>query len=328
VIADAQLADAAGTAAPEFPEFDLHVPADRDALETAVATADVLLAQSGRVDGPLLERVRNLRLLLKIGRVYDNVDLPAVRGRALDFGLVPRKGPNCVAEHALTLILALSKDLVMAHRGVAEGAYRWRGLRPVLTSQRVMAFRWTEPVRLHEVSGKTLGCVGFGEIGCELSRRARVLGMRVLYTRRHRLPPAIEHHYGVDYRTLPELLEESDYACLAVPHTDETHHFVGMPELRRIGPRGYLVNVARGGVVDEEALVQALREGIIAGAGLDVFTYEPLPADSPLCGLDNVILTPHVGGGTGTNRVLELTAALTEVRTVLGGGALRCPIVP
>jgi phosphoglycerate dehydrogenase-like enzyme len=228
----------------------------------------------------------------------------------------------------MTLILALSKDLAIAHRAVAEGAYRWRGLRPFKTSQRVIAFRWMQPARLHEVAGKTLGCVGFGEINCELSQRARAMGMRVLYTRRRPMPAHLEARYQVQYRSLDALLEECDYACVAVPHTDDTERLIGAEELRRLGPNSYLVNVARGGIVDEEALIQALRDGTIAGAGLDVFAYEPLPTDSPLCRLDNVILTPHIGGGTGTSRELELGDALREVRAVLGGAPLSHPVVP
>jgi phosphoglycerate dehydrogenase-like enzyme len=184
-----------------------------------------------------------------------------------------------------------------------------------------------QPARLHEVVGKTLGCVGYGEIGCELSLRARAMGMRVLYTRRHPLPAHLEARYQVQYRPLPALLEECDYVCVAVPHTEETTHLIGAGELRLLGPQGYLVNVARGGVVDEDALIHALRDGVIAGAGLDVFTYEPLPDDSPLCSLDNVILTPHIGGGTGTTRDFELGEALREVRSVLGGAPLQHSVV-
>jgi phosphoglycerate dehydrogenase-like enzyme len=325
VVANAEFADAARAIGRDFPEFDLIVTGDSQALAEAAAGAVVIVTQTAPIGSDVLAQAVGLRLLVKMGRVYDHVDLDAVRARRVPFGLVPRKGPSCVAELALTLILSLSKDLIMAHRSVAEGAYRWRGLRPTKTSQRVIAFKWMQPVRLHEVAGKVLGCVGFGEINCELSLRARPLGMRVLYTRRRPLPPALEERYGVAYRPLRELLEQSDYVCVAVPHTDDTTHLIGADELRRLGPQGYLINVARGGVVDEEALVQALRDGTIAGAGLDVFTYEPLPADSPLCTLDNVILAPHIGGGTGTSREIELADALAEVRRVLNGAPLQYP---
>jgi lactate dehydrogenase-like 2-hydroxyacid dehydrogenase len=320
-VADAELAGAAQGLQHEFPELRMLTHGADPAAAAAIIT------QEARIGADLWEQAPAARLLLKLGRVYDHVDVDAVRARGARFGLVPRKGPNCVAELAMTLILALSKDLVMAHRAVAEGAYRWRGLRPVRTSQWVMAFRWTAPARLHEVRGKVLGCVGFGEIGCELALRAQALGMRVVYTRRHRLPPALEHRYGVEYRDLLHLFDESDYVCLAVPHTADTDRMIGAEHLRRLGPNGYLVNVARGGIVDEDALISALRDGTIAGAGLDVFTYEPLPADSPLCRLDNVILTPHIGGGSGTNRELELREALEEARRALSGAPLTHPVV-
>lgn len=326
LIANQEFAEAARTVRGDFPDFDLIVPADEVELRQAATRATAVVTMNAPIGADLLERAHGLWLLLKLGRVYDHVDLDAVRGRGVPLALVPRQGPNCVAELAMTLILALSKDLITAHRAVARGAYRWRGLRPVKTSQRVIAFRWMQPVNLHEIRGKTLGCVGFGEIGCELGLRAQAMGMRVLYTRRRPLPPALEARYGAAYRPLPDLLEQSDHVCVAVPHTDETDRLIGADELRRIGSTGYLVNVARGGVVDEDALIEALRDGVIAGAGLDVFTYEPLPADSPLCRLHNVILTPHIGGGTGTSRESELSDALAEVRRILDGGAPRDPV--
>ncbi|MGH2373089.1 MAG: 2-hydroxyacid dehydrogenase [Candidatus Methylomirabilaceae bacterium] len=324
LILDPELAEAAGR---NFPELEVIPSQDSETLPAAAARAVAIVTQSARVDMQLLAQARALRLLIKMGRVYDNVDLDSVRTRGVPFGLVPRKGPGCVAELALTLILALSKDLIAAHRDVGQGAYRRLGVQPAKTSQRVIAFRWMQPARLHEVRGKTLGCVGFGEIGCELSLRAQPLGMRVIYTRRRPLPARLEESYAVTYRPLLTLMEESDYVCVAAPHTEDTHHLIGAEHLRRLGPAGYLVNVARGGVVDEEALIDALRSGTIAGAGLDVFTYEPLPADSPLCTLENVILTPHIGGGTGTSREGELTETLREVTRVLNGGTLRHPIV-
>ncbi len=326
LILDPELAEAAPAAGRNFPELEVIPPQDPETLPAAAARAAAVVTQSARVDVHLLGQARALRLLIKMGRVYDNVDLDSVRARSVPFGLVPRKGPGCVAELALTLILALSKDLIAAHRDVVQGAYRRLGGQPVKTSQRVIAFRWMKPARLHEVRGKTLGCVGFGEIGCELSLRVQPLGMRVIYTRRRPLPAMLEESYAVTYRPLLTLMEESDYVCVAVPHTEDTHHLIGAEHLRRHGPAGCLVNVARGGVVDEEALIDALRSGTIAGAGLDVFTYEPLPADSPLCTLENVILTPHIGGGTGTSREGELTEALREVTRVLNGEPLRHPI--
>ncbi len=271
------------------------------------------------LDAGLVARLGGLRAVLKVGRSHHNIDVDAVRARGLAFGAVPRKGPNCVAELAMTFVLALSKDLLVSHESVAAGAYRYRGLKPERSAQWKMAFHWMRHTTLHEVTGKTLGIVGMGEIGIELARRAQAFGMTSHYTKRTPLSPELERRYGATYRELDALLAESDYVCLAVPHTDETEGMIGREQLGRMKESAFLVNVCRGGVVDEEALVEALRGRRIAGAGLDVFTYEPLPADSPLCSLDNVILTPHVGGGSGTNRVLELGAALDEMVRLLDG---------
>ncbi|MGH2404511.1 MAG: NAD(P)-dependent oxidoreductase, partial [bacterium] len=216
LVPDEEWAEAARSAGRDFPDLDVLTPGGNGTSSTAVSRAAAIVTQRTPVGTDLLTQAAELRVLLKLGRVYDHVDLDAVRARGVPFGMVPRKGPSCVAELALTLILALSKDLVTAHRDVASGAYRTRGIEPVKTSQRVIAFRWMQPARLHEVRGKTLGCVGFGEIGCELSLRARPLGMRVLYTRRRALPTPLEQTYDVAYRPLQALLEESDYVCVAV----------------------------------------------------------------------------------------------------------------
>jgi len=320
LVADSEYAAACGELAGRFPQFDLRCPAEDQAPATLATTqVSALVAQDAHVDRDLLTALPGLRAVLNLGRNYANIDAAAVRERGIPFGAVPRKGPNCVAELAMTLILALSKDLLISHRSVGEGAYRLRGLRPERSAQWKMAFHWMRHMRLHEVHGKVLGIVGMGEIGFELARRAVVMGMDVRYYKRRPLSPEVERATEVSYRPLSDLLRESDYVCLAVPHTAETERMIGAAELELMRPEAYLVNICRGGVVDEEALIAALSSGRLAGAGLDVFTYEPLPADSPLCRLDNVILTPHVGGGSGTTRPDELGVALEELTAMLAG---------
>lgn len=320
LIADAEYAATVPEVAPRFEDLEL-VCADESHSARVLAASGIegLITQVEPVDGALLEALPDLRVVLKMGRSYFNVDVGAVRGRGLTFGSVPRKGPNCVAELAMTLILALSKDLLVSHQAVASGAYRLRGLRPERSAQWKMAFHWMHNTRVHEVRGKTLGIVGMGEIGCELALRAHVMGMRNVYYKRSRLSTELEERFHATYRELNDLLGESDYVCLAVPHTPQTERMIGRDELALMKQDAFLVNICRGGVVDEDALIDALRDRQIGGAGLDVFTFEPLPADSPLCELDNVILTPHIGGGTGTNRALELGEALEEMQRVLAG---------
>jgi phosphogluconate 2-dehydrogenase len=201
----------------------------------------------------------------------------------------------------------------VAHAATVGGAYRDLGLEPTRTSERVHAFQWMKLSHLFEVHGKTLGIVGYGEIGTEVSKRARCFGMNVLYTKRRRLPQAIEQRLGVAWRELDALLAESDVVHLTLPLSSETEGLIGARELVLMKPTAYLVNTARGGLIDEEALADALRERRIAGAALDVFVEEPVPFDHPLLGLDNVIVTPHIGGGTGGARVNQMSDVLDNI---------------
>ncbi len=318
LLADAGYDAAAAALAADYPELNI-IALDAGDDVKALASGDVigLIADTATVDAALLEALPNLQAVLKLGRSYFNIDVEAVRQRGLSFGCVPRKGPNCVAELAMTLILSLSKDIIVSNEAVALGAYRYRGLKPELTAERKIAFHWMRNSRVHEVVGKTLGIIGMGEIGCELARRASVMGMRNLYYKRSRLSAELEGVFDATYAELDDLLRQSDFVCIATPHTAATERMIGAEQIALMKASAYIVNIARGGIVDEAALIEALQTDRIAGAGLDVFTYEPLPADSPLCSLDNVILCPHIGGGTGSNRNIELGAALAEMSRLL-----------
>ena len=320
LMADAGYEAAAADLAAEYPDLDV-LCADESMGALALASGEVagVIAGAAAVNEALLAALPNLRAVLKLGRSYYNIDVDAVRARNLTFACVPRKGPNCVAELALTLILALSKDLVISNESVTLGAYRYRGLKPEITAERKMAFHWMHNTRVHEVVGKTLGIIGMGEIGCELARRSSVMGMRNLYYKRSPLSAELEAAFDATYADLDELLAASDYVCVATPHTPETEGMIGAAQIAKMKESAFIVNIARGGIIDEGAMIEALSENRIAGAGLDVFTYEPLPAESPLCALENVILCPHIGGGTGTNRNIELGAALGEMSRILAG---------
>lgn len=320
LVADAQYAPYIADVAADFPDLRLLCPeAEGEARTPADGSVAGLIAQSSPVDAALLDALSGLKAVVKNGRNYQNIDADAVRARGLTFGLVPRKGPNCVAELAMTLILALSKDLLTSHRAVEQGAYRLRGMQPELTAERKFAFHWMRNVRVHEVVGKTLGIIGMGEIGAELARRAAAMGMEVIYHKRTPLSAELESRLEAAYSPLPDLIAASDYLCIALPHTPESDKLIAAPQLAAMKKSAYIVNIARGGIIDEEALIRALIGGEIAGAGLDVFAYEPLPASSPLCTLDNVILTPHIGGGSGTTRAAELGVAVAEMASILRG---------
>ena len=168
-----------------------------------------------------------------------------------------------------------------------------------------------------ELAGRTMGIIGFGKIGQTTARIAQAFGMKVLYyDMRAPLSSEFEQMIGAKHCTgLKELLEVSDFVSLHVPHTKETDKLLGKDEFRAMKPTAYVVNAARGGEIDEEALVWALKNGEIAGAGLDVFVEEPVPFEHPLLKLDNVVLSPHVGGGAGTGRAVlakELNRLIKE----------------
>jgi len=276
-------------------------------LAAAVSGAVVLITRNRPVDRSVLALAGSaLRAVVKLGRWPLGVDCEACAARGIQVETIPLSDCITVAEHAMALLLACARDLIRAHRGVVQGDYRKYGLSPQRTTERSFAFKWL-PVEPTEVYGKTLGIVGYGEIGREVSQRARAFGMKVLYHDVCPLPRDWEQRFGVEFRRLEELLRQADFVSLHVPHTPQTEKLIGEQELKLMKSTAYLINTCRGGVVDEEALVEALSRGDIAGAGLDVFVKEPLPHDHPLTKLENVILTCHIGGGSGSGR--QATAA-------------------
>ena len=289
---------------------------DTTASPDLLAGADVILTRSQPVDAATLAAAPNAKLIQKYGGRADRIDLDAAKSAGVPVALMPLSGCIAVAELAMTLILALSKELVVGHHATVDAAYQDLGIEPKLTSQRVIAFQWMGLRRIQEIRRKTLGIVGFGEIGTEIAKRARAFEMDVLYYKRDPLPAAMNESLGVKSASLDDLLAQSDFVSINVPHSDSTHRLIGARELALMKPSAYLINTCRGPVVDESALIEALQNNTIAGAGLDVFDYEPLPADSPLIDLartGNVILTPHIGGGTGGAREKQMRDVLDNI---------------
>ncbi len=293
--------------------FAAPPPGANDLPRDLLADAEAIVTRSRPVTAETIAASPHLKLVQKYGGRPDRLDLEAARQAGVAVAVMPLRGCIAVAELAMTLVLALSKQLIDAHQATVSGAYRDLGLEPKQTSQRVHAFQWMKLPRLQELSGQTLGIVGFGEIGTEVAKRARAFEMEVLYHKREPLPADIEQRLGVRAAPLDDLLRAADFVTLHVPHGPETDPLIGARELALMKPTASLVNTCRGPVVDEGALIEALRAGAIAGAGLDVFDQEPLPFDSPLTRLDNVILTPHIGGGTGGAREKQLRDVLDNV---------------
>ena len=250
--------------------------ADEDGLIANLREADVVLVSAAPITRRVLENLPRCRSVVRYGIGVDNVDLEAATDHGIVVAHVLEFCTEEVSNHALALLLALGRRLLPLHRDAAAG--RWR-----------QPHAWA----LAPVHGQTLGIVGFGDIGRAVARKARAFGVRLLAHDPYGDAKAADE-LDATLVPLPELLAESDYVSLHTPLTPETRHLIGAAELAAMKPTAVLINTARGPVVDEAALVEALTSGGIAAAGLDVFEEEPLPADSPLCGLENVVLTPHV----------------------------------
>jgi glyoxylate reductase len=290
-------------------------PPSREVLREKVADADGLLSLiTDRIDEGLLASAPRLRIVSTMAVGYDNIDVAACTRRGVLVTNTPGVLTETTADLAFALMLGWSRRLVEGERMVREG--RWGEWHPSAFLGR-------------DVHGATLGIVGLGAIGQAVARRARGFGMRVLYTSRQRKPDA-ERELGVEWRTLSALLAESDFVSLHVALTPETRGLIGARELALMKPDAVLVNTARGAVVDQAALVQALSEGRIGGAALDVFEQEPLAPDDPLLKLSNVLVAPHVGSATVETRTRTRMAdlAFENLRAFFAGEWAPCVVNP
>ena len=247
--------------------------------------------------------VPRLRLIQLLSAGYDAVDIEAARRAKVPVANNGGANAISVAEHAMMLMLTVSRRVVWQHVSVAAG--RWRGNGPAPA--------------MYELYDKTLGIIGLGTIGKKVARMARGFGMRLQYYDIVRLTEDAEDALGVRFRLLTELLKTSDFVSLNVPLNASTRHMIGAGELALMKPTAILVNTCRGPVIDERALYATLSQGRIFGAGLDVFDEEPPPANNPLLKLDNVVLTAHFAGPTSDNHIARFRNAFDNVQRVARG---------
>ena len=265
-------------------QLELVMAESPDRLKKEIADATILFTENRAVTAELLSNARELKLIQNGCLRHFAIDLDAARRAGIPVAAIASPLDVSVAEHALMLMMALGKRLLTTDQAVRRGEGR-RIVAPHVTSETQSS-----------LYRKTLGIVGLGEIGCLVARRATAFGMRVLYYNHRRYPAAEERDMGLEYRPLPELMAEADFVDIHIALTPTTTGLIGRRELAAMKPGAFLVNTARGAIVDQQALTDALKEGRLGGAGLDVFVDEPLPEGHPLTLLDNVILTPHVAG--------------------------------
>ena len=299
-------------------------PSEGDLAELAKDVDAIVVRRYFHITRRVIHEAKRLKLIQRMGRMTGNIDLTAAREARVPVVTLAMGLDMAVAEHVFMLMLALSRNLLGSHDAVVRGAYETYGLTPTVTTERSGLAECWIPMPMEALYHKTLGIVGMGEIGIAVAERAKAFGMRILYVKRQRLCYEEEDRLGIEYAPLAELLRESDFVSLHIPHTSETHRMFAEQEFARMKPTAYLINVARGGIIDEDALYRALKEKVIAGAGLDVFEREPVPKESPLLTLDNVICTPHSAAiyPRGSNIVHDVQRASENIFNMLKGGTL------
>ncbi len=278
-------------------------PLTPDELQQFVAGADAVLSMlADSIDGGVMDAAGpQLRVIANYAVGYNNIDVQAATTRTIVVTNTPGVLTDATADLAWSLLLAASRRVVEADTHFRTGA--WTGWAP-------LQFLGVD------VAGRTIGIVGGGRIGTAVARRATGFGMRILYAARARHEDI--EVLGGQHVDLPTLLAESDIVSLHVPLTAETHHLIGREQLAKMKPTAVLVNTSRGPVVDETALVEALRAGRIAGAGLDVYENEPQPAPG-LTELANAVVLPHIGSATHETRRKMAIMAAQSIVDVLDG---------
>jgi D-3-phosphoglycerate dehydrogenase len=259
----------------EFESVQIDANSEEQGIEM-VRDADVLVVGLQRITGKVLDAAKRLKVIGRCGVGLDNIDLKAAGERGIPVVYTPGANAQTVADLTLGLLLALARKIPQADRMTRDG--QWK---------RIMG---------NDVWGKTLGICGLGQIGFNVAKRAKGFEMNVVAYDLFE-NPSLAGELGIDYKSKAEILGESDFITLHLPLTPETRGFISIADLRAMKKTAILVNTSRGGIVDENALYMALKEGEIAGAALDVFEHEP-PGKTPLVELDNFIGTPHIGGIT------------------------------
>ena len=275
-----------------------------DALVAALADCDGLMcALTDRVDAPLLARAPRLKAVANIAVGYNNIDVPACTARGVMATNTPGVLDDSTADLAWALMLGTARRITEVERRIRAG--EWTGWR---------LKQWLG-VDVHHA---TLGIVGMGRIGQAIARRALGFEMKVLYHNRRRIAPELEQRCNAIYAPMDQLLAQSDFVVLQVPYSPETHHLIGATQLKKMKSSAILINSTRGGVVDDAALVAALKDGTIRGAGLDVYENEPKLYPEFLK-LDNVVLAPHIGSSTeATRKAMAMLAAQNLVAALQG----------
>lgn len=284
-------------------EVDAYDRMERDDLLARVGEYDGLVVRSGtRVDAEVIAKADNLKVIGRAGIGVDNIDLDAATKKGIMVANVPESNIISAAEHTMAMLMAIARKIPAACASLSAGEWKRSSYQGV------------------ELFGKTLGIIGIGRIGALVAERASGFGMTLIGYDPF-ISPQKARQLGVEIKqSVEEVLEEADFITLHVPRTKDTHHMLGAPQFDMLKKGARIINVARGGIIDEEALARAIVEGKVAGAAIDVFEKEPPGVDNPLCGLEGVVVTPHLGASTSEAQYKAGVAIADQVIAGLTGG--------
>lgn len=283
-------------------QFSLRVVDTPEAYE-AMTDAEVMILRIFKAPKAVMERNPKLRMILRWGAGFDSVDIQAASERGIFVTNTPGANANAVSELAVMLMLAVNRKLLCHIRSLERG-------------------EWSKNTYLDRsfcLNNKLVGIVGGGNIGRQVALKVQAFGAKIQYYDPYRLPPEWEEYYHMTYVSLDVLIETSDIVTLHVPLLDSTRHMLGEKEIERMKNGAIIINTARGGLVDDVALAKAVRSGKLAGAGLDGVEREPLPAGDELLEDPNIIVTPHVGGGTADLSDVIIPMLLADITAEAGG---------
>ena len=277
----------------------------------AVDVSGIVVRANGRVTARVMDSAPQLKVIGRHGIGVDNIDLEAAAERGLIVVNTPTAPVQAVAEYVIGVMVMLSKSILPAHQATVKG--NWQ-------------FRYSEAVHSHEIRGRTLGLIGAGRIGTRVAEMAvGAFDVKLIYHDAYP-NPSLEERFGAERCDMDTLLNQADFVTLHVPSTPETHHLIGAQELAKMKPKAFLINSARGAVVDSKALYDALSTNQIAGAAIDVFEQEPVPKDEPLLSLPNVVLMPHMAGHS-EEALIAMSMVAKDIVGVLKGDKPLHPVV-
>ena len=306
---------------PAASSFHMMIPKNdgEDSLIALAPDADAILCYKAELTGSVIRAATSLRFIQKHGLNCRNIDIAAATERNVMVATTPLMRNISVAEHAMTLTLACARKVIPGYQAVVNATYQEMELEPIRTSQWNYRGNWAGIEGITDLSGTIAGVIGMGDIGIEIAKRCSAFGMTVYYYQRTPHPREAEAALEISYLPLNKLLAVSDYVVLVIPHTPESEELIGARELGLMKASATLINVGRGGLIDEEALISALQSKRLAMAGLDVYRMEPLPDSSPLIRLSNVVLLPHTGGSSNLSKDRDMSASLENIKRFFRG---------